>query len=243
MPIDISDIRSTIVPKSDQMNYEDLIAGPRTITVTDVRPGNDEQPLIIHYHGDAGHPYKPNKTWRKALAFAWGPDARQWIGKSMTVMGDATVKWGGVEVGGIVISHLSDIPKDLELSLSATRGKRVKHRVQLLQVTKAPTLQEVLAAIDSATNKAGMDKAKAMAKELIDDADLERALKAYADKVQALKGGKPATEPAGKTLEQLKASVESSPDRDTAELQLDLARHLPESEQDELATLIQRKFD
>ena len=69
---DITDLRSTIIPKSDQLNAEQLLTGPMTITVTDVRIGSDDQPVIINYQSDNGRPYKPSKTQRKVLFFAWG---------------------------------------------------------------------------------------------------------------------------------------------------------------------------
>ena len=47
---DISDLRATIVPKSDQLNAEQLLGGPLTVRVTEVRIGSsDEQPISIHY--------------------------------------------------------------------------------------------------------------------------------------------------------------------------------------------------
>ena len=121
---DITNLRDTIVPKSDQLNSEQLIAGPMMITVTNVRRGDGEQPLVIGYHGDNGRPYKPCKTMRKVLIFAWGEDGSQWIGRSMTLFNDPAVKFGGVAVGGIRISHLSHIDRELKLSLTATRGKK-----------------------------------------------------------------------------------------------------------------------
>lgn len=187
MPIDISNIRSTIVPKSDQMNFEDLIAGPRTVTITDVRPGSDDQPLILHYQGDNGHPYKPNKTWRKALAFAWGEDARQWIGRSLTLAGDPTVKWAGVEVGGIIITHMTHIERDIELKLSATRGKRVAHRVRVLEMQASATLEDVLSAIHNASNKQTMEYAKNMAMQLVNEDDVRTAQDAYRNRAAELK--------------------------------------------------------
>ena len=130
---DITNLRDTIVPKSDQLNSEQLIAGPMTITVTSVRRGDGEQPLVIGYHGDNGRPYKPCKTMRKVLIFAWGEDGSQWIGRSMTLFNDPAVKFGGVAVGGIRISHLSHIDRELKLSLTATRGKKdpfIIHRLE-----------------------------------------------------------------------------------------------------------------
>ena len=37
------DLGDTIAPNSDQLNADDLMAGPRTYTVADVSKGGDEQ--------------------------------------------------------------------------------------------------------------------------------------------------------------------------------------------------------
>ena len=42
------------------------------------------------------------------------------------------IKFGGQEVGGIEISHMSDIDQDLKVSLTATRGKKKLHTVKPL---------------------------------------------------------------------------------------------------------------
>lgn len=130
---DISNLRDTIVPKSDQLNAEQLLGGPMTITITDVRRGmTDDQPIILSYAGDQGRPYKPCKSMRKVLVFAWGEDGRQWIGRSMTLFNNPEVMFGGVKVGGIRISHLSDIERDIALSLTKTRGKKEQFTIQRL---------------------------------------------------------------------------------------------------------------
>lgn len=121
---DISNLRDTIIPKSDQINAEQLIGAPLTIRVTSVSRGTPDQPITIGYAGDNGRPYKPCKTMRKVLIFAWGDDGNAWIGKSMTIFCDPEVKWAGVKVGGIRISHLSHIDRDISVSLSVTRGKK-----------------------------------------------------------------------------------------------------------------------
>jgi hypothetical protein len=136
MSIDVSDLRATIVPKSDQLNAEQLLAGPMTVTVTDVRVGGDDQPVIIHYSGDNGRPYKPCKTMRKVLIFAWGEDGRKWAGRSMTLYNDQAVRFGGMEVGGIRISHMTDIARDVQISLTATKGKKAQHVIKWMP---APT--------------------------------------------------------------------------------------------------------
>lgn len=155
MSTDVSDLRSTIIPKSDQLNSEQLLAGPMTVRVTDVRIGNsDEQPISVHYEGEAGRPFKPCKTMRKVLILAWGPDGREWVGKSMSLYCDPQVKFGGAEVGGIRISHLSDIDRDIQVSLTATKGKKALHTIKRLQVQSGLSAEQVenwTALIDAAS--------------------------------------------------------------------------------------------
>lgn len=127
---DVSDLRATIVPKSDQLNAEQLLGGSMTVTVSDVRVGGDDQPVIVHYAGDNGRPYKPCKTMRKLLIYAWGEDGRKWVGQSMTLYNDQSVKFGGMEVGGIRISHMTGIQRDVQISLTATKGKKAQHIIK-----------------------------------------------------------------------------------------------------------------
>lgn len=138
MNASVEDLRGTIVPKSDQLNAEQLLGGPMTVTITDVRMGaSEEQPVVVHYEGEAGRPYKPCKTMRKLLIHAWGADGRVWIGRSMTLYCDPDVKFGGEAVGGIRISHMSDIKGALQVSLTSTRGKKAKYRVERLAAAPA----------------------------------------------------------------------------------------------------------
>lgn len=131
---DLKDLRATIVPKSDQLNSEQLLAGPITIAVTDVHVSSSpEQPVSIAYEGDDGRPYKPCKTMRKVLILGWGQDGSKWVGKSMTLYNDQTVKFGGMLVGGIRISHLSGIERDIQVSLTATKGKKALHTIKALR--------------------------------------------------------------------------------------------------------------
>ena len=133
----VRDLRDTIIPKSNQLNAEQLLGGPITITVADVRRGDgEEQPIVVHYEGDGGRPYKPCKTMRKVLIFAWGSDGAQWIGRSMTLYNRPDVKFGGEAVGGIRISHLSHIERDITVALTATRGRKEPTRIARLAETE-----------------------------------------------------------------------------------------------------------
>lgn len=126
------DIRAAAAPKSDQLNADDLTATTMNITVTAVKSGNKEQPIVIHYEGENGRPYKPCKSMMRVLMTAWGDKGLDWVGKSMTLFSDPTVRWAGVEVGGIRISHVSDIKTSMGMSLTASKGKRKPFRVDPL---------------------------------------------------------------------------------------------------------------
>lgn len=189
---DIADLRSTIVPKSDQLNAEQLLATDLTITITDVRMGSEDQPVILNYSNDEGRPYKPCKTMRKLLIFAWGEDGRNWIGKSMTLYNDQAVRFGGMVVGGIRISHLSHIEREISLSLTATKGKKAQHTILPLEVV---TLQDVLAAIAAATDRNGMNAAKAQALKLTVAQDAQKAQDAYNARMKELRGGASGAKP------------------------------------------------
>jgi hypothetical protein len=138
-------------PKSDQVNADDLLCGPRTITVTGVRAndGGPEQPVSIDFAGDDGKPYKPCKSMRRVMVHVWGADAKQYIGRSMTLYCDPGVQFGGMKVGGIRISHMSHIDKPQTMALTATRAKRAPFTVQPLQ--GLPDVTALIAAYTAAT--------------------------------------------------------------------------------------------
>jgi len=152
------DIRGAAAPRSDQTNAEDLIGTTKTITVTEVKAGSAEQPIIVHYEGDNGRPFKPCKTSLRVLISAWGDRGADWVGKSMTLYADPEVMFGGVKVGGIRISHVSHIKDAMVLNLSASRGKRKPVSVEPLRMPEvqpypddlfAERLPAMRAAIDS----------------------------------------------------------------------------------------------
>ena len=124
------EVRASIVPKSDQLNADDLLTGPITVAVTAVRRGDKEQPIIVEIDGH--RPYKPCKGMRRVLISAWSDDPKAWVGQRMTLYCDPDVKWASVKVGGIRISHLSGIGKDREFVLTVARGKRAPIKIQCL---------------------------------------------------------------------------------------------------------------
>jgi hypothetical protein len=130
------DLRGTIKPKSDQLNADDLIGGPVTIRITGVVVGEGEQPVSISFDGDGGKPFKPGKSMRRVLVNLWGPDGAAYIGRSLTIYRDEQVVFGGVEVGGIRISHMSHLQRETTMALTATKAKRKPFTVRPLIVEK-----------------------------------------------------------------------------------------------------------
>lgn len=129
--------------KSDQLNYVDvgngsLIAFIERVDVTN----SDQQPIIVHFAGCNGKPYKPNKGMIRVLAGAWGEDSDSWIGKTIKIEGDPTVKWGGEEIGGLVVGALSDIDKSgYTAYIQKNKRVRVKKTIPLL-IIEPPALTD-----------------------------------------------------------------------------------------------------
>lgn len=138
------DMRATITPKSDQMNADDLVGGPRTIVIRGVKadPSSKEQPVSVYFEGDDNKPYKPCKSMRRVMVHVWGPDASQYTGRSMTLYLDKEVSFGGMRVGGIRISHMSHMDKAETMALTATRASRKPFTVQPLKAKQEQTKRE-----------------------------------------------------------------------------------------------------
>jgi hypothetical protein len=134
----MNDMTPVIVPKSDQISADDFIAGPKTYTIEEIeiRPGT-EQPVSIFLAGET-RAWKPCKSMSRCLVAAWGPDANVYKGRSVTLYRDPKVKWGGMEVGGIRISHMTNIEREMLLQLTATKGKRNPHVVKPLIAEVTP---------------------------------------------------------------------------------------------------------
>jgi hypothetical protein len=131
---------ATIVPKSDQINADDLIGQSLTITVNEVKfSGGQEQPVSMYFDG-SGKAFRPCKSMCRVLVAIWGPDAKEYVGRSMTLYRDPTVKWGGMEVGGIRISHMTHMEAPVTMALTATKGARKPYTVRPLvaEVKKLP---------------------------------------------------------------------------------------------------------
>jgi hypothetical protein len=131
------DISNTIKPKSDQLNADDLLTGPRDIIITAVKVTESEQPVSIHFEGDDGKPYKPCKSMRRVIVAIWGADSKAYTGRALRLFCDQKVAFGGAQVGGIRISHASHIDKPFTMALTTTRAKRSPYTVQPMDMPAA----------------------------------------------------------------------------------------------------------
>ena len=127
------DLSDSIVPRSDQINADDLIAGPITVTVIDTKPGEAEQPVDILLVETPGRAYRPSKSMRRVIVAAWGKQSTAYAGRRLTLYRNPDIMFGREKVGGIEISHMSHIDKPLTLALTRARGKRTPFTVQPLR--------------------------------------------------------------------------------------------------------------
>ncbi len=134
---DMIDMSHFVEAKSDQLNADDLIGTTRTITVRRVTGNDGDQPVSIYYEGDNNKPFKPCKTMRRVLLAVWGKFANDYIGKSMTLYRDDKVTFGGLEVGGIRISHMSHIDKETVVVVMKTKGKKAGIKILPLKVERS----------------------------------------------------------------------------------------------------------
>lgn len=138
------ELRKALAAKSDRLNADDLMAGNMVIKITDVRVmlSASDGNIIINFEGDNGKPWKPSKGMGRALAAMWGDDERQWIGRSVELFREATVEYGGKEVGGIQICGASHIERDLIIMITKKRGQKTKIPVRKINVPASSAVQK-----------------------------------------------------------------------------------------------------
>lgn len=172
------DMSQFVAAKSDQLNADDLMGGPRIIRIRKVtaNEGSPEQPVDVYYDGDDNKPLRPCKTVRRVMVAVWGPDASQYVGKSMRIYRDPRVKFGGMEVGGIRVDQMSHIDGKIVVAVNARKGGKAAYEVlplpaDLPAIDKAAawaadTLQAIADAPDTAALDAVMVKASGGIKKL-----------------------------------------------------------------------------
>lgn len=221
------DMSAFIAARSDQLNADDLRGGPRTITITKVTgTGSSDQPVAVYYEGDEGKPFKPCKTVRRLMVAAWGPEAAKYAGRSMTLYCDPKVSFGGMEVGGIRVSHMSHLDQKKTLALLVTKGRKAPFTILPLEnassVKTKPSGNDYSAeleklksiakpgnmdALGAAWKEIGAEARKALAAEL---AALKAACEEPAEDVPFDSDETVALNPSEIAFQRLKAAAEAS---------------------------------
>lgn len=157
------DLTETIKVNSDQLNADDLLGGPITITITAVTKGTAEQPVFVHAQELPRKTYRPSKSMRRVMVACWGGDGSAYVGRRLTLFRNPEIRFGKEKVGGIEISHASHIDKPTTVSLQVARGKRSPFTVQPMP-TPAPTV--TVADVEACTD---MDQLRAWWQNATDD--------------------------------------------------------------------------
>ena len=193
-------VGSTIEAKSDQVNSIDLLDGPRTIVIAAVKVVAGDQPVEIHYEGGEGKPYKPCKSMRRVMVKAWGSDGEKYVGRSLTLFSDPKVVWAGSPVGGLRISHMSDIDGVFRMMLTKSRGQRAMFEAQPLETEEenklpAKELKRLTKLFEKAMSMADMSEIGADVKKAkYDPAGKEKIREVYSKAVARIRDGETKTE-------------------------------------------------
>lgn len=133
----MADVTMAMQAKSDQLNAVDIMGVEPVITIRDVHVRSGEQPVSIFFHGDNNRPWKPSKGMVRILAAGWGTESQNWIGKSVQIYMEPSVRYAGQEVGGIRIRAMSDIDKrGIKATLTISKQKREPYPVKFLSMER-----------------------------------------------------------------------------------------------------------
>lgn len=133
------DVSETLAPNSNQLDNIDLRNGPPrifTVTGVDVRVGS-EQPVSVHL-AEFDRPWKPGKNMRRVLAFCWGRNSDDWLGKRVELYADEKVRFGSETPGGTRISRMSHIDGTKHAPILVSQGKPGTYKVEPLPDAPAP---------------------------------------------------------------------------------------------------------
>jgi len=134
------DITAALAPTSDQLDAIELV-NPRTFTIA---PGSGlgkrEGKTVAEIRlVDFDRVWRPSKGMLDVLAACWGTDAKQWVGRSVTLYNDTEVMFGRDKVGGIRIEALSHIdgPRTVKIRGAGQGGRKQDWDVKPLVTTPA----------------------------------------------------------------------------------------------------------
>ena len=162
-------IRLGIAPRSDQVNADDLLAGPITVTITGTRMGDDKRPWFIDLAEFPKRPFKPGVMMRRLMLEILKRPTDKWVGERMTLYRDPQVKFKGETVGGVRISHFSKVTKPTAVELTASRDSKIEWVVgpieSLLSPEEAVYVKEYTPLIENAATLDELSQHQAVLKD------------------------------------------------------------------------------
>ena len=133
----MSDVSFAAQAKSDQLNAVDIMGIEPVITISEVQVTQGDQPVLVFYHGCNDRPWKPSKGMIRILMAGWGKESDNWIGNSVQIFMEPSVKYAGKEVGGVRIRAMSDISTNgIMCALTLNRQKREPYPVKFLSMER-----------------------------------------------------------------------------------------------------------
>ena len=150
---DVLAIRAAIMPKSDQLNADDLVGRSIVVRILGVKVlRTPEQPVTITISDHK--PYKPCKGMQRVLVQLIGEDPKTWVGRWLLLYRDPEAKWAGEPVGGIRIGGISGIQSDCTVPVTINKKQRAQHEVKRLTPPTASPEEQALAAFQSVAKSA-----------------------------------------------------------------------------------------
>jgi hypothetical protein len=136
--MDKQELQKSAEAKSDQIDADDMIGNiTMDVTIEAVKRGTSEQPIQLVLK-ETEKFYRPNKTFRRALIGCFGDEPANWVGQRLRLARDPNVMWGGVKVGGVIVSHAS-IEAPMVFMLQAKRGKKSAVSIDVIPPIQKPT--------------------------------------------------------------------------------------------------------
>ena len=150
----MASLTHTILSKSDQLNADDLLTGPAVAKIEAVIvTNNEQQPVIIKLSGGY-RPWKPCKTERRILVYAWGEEGDAYVGRTVHLIRDDNVRFGRDKVGGVRIYAMSHLAEKVDKYLSVSRGKKEPRIVYPLEKGAVQTTDPFRQTLIEATKRA-----------------------------------------------------------------------------------------
>ena len=153
------DFEASLAAKSDQVNNADLSSGPMTINITKIKITNSEQQKWSISFAGSEKFYRPCLGMRRLIAEIWGKPP--YSGRSMTIYRDPDVRYGSDIMGGIRISHMSNIDGPKKVTVPVSRGKVKTYHIQPLTIASAPTAPDNALDLCEAAARRGTDAFRA----------------------------------------------------------------------------------